>query len=328
MHVLLVNNSPIPVVTYGGTERVIWDLGRQLVQLGHQVSYLVPAGSHCDFARVLPVRPELGWERQIPADVDLAHFQFHPKFTPDTEPATPYLVTEHGNARKARPLPRNTVFLTRDHAARYGSDQFVYNGLDWASYGPVDFTRPRTHYHFLGKAAWRVKNVQGAISVARRAGQELAVLGGTRLNFRRGFRYTWSRRVQFYGMVGGAQKTALLNASKGLIFPVRWHEPFGLAVIESLYFGCPVFSTPYGALPELVPASMGCLSANGDELAEAIRSRQFDPRACHAHVVRNFGARRMAEAYLEKYQRVLDGEQLNAKQPVIQGQARELPWVT
>lgn len=28
MHVLLVNNSPIPVYGYGGTERVIWDLGK------------------------------------------------------------------------------------------------------------------------------------------------------------------------------------------------------------------------------------------------------------------------------------------------------------
>lgn len=34
MHILLVNNSPIPVYGYGGTERVIWDLGKTLVQQG------------------------------------------------------------------------------------------------------------------------------------------------------------------------------------------------------------------------------------------------------------------------------------------------------
>ena len=72
-------------------------------------------------------------------------------------------------------------------------------------------------------------------------------------------------------MVGGTQKTGLLNASRGLIFPVRWHEPFGLAVIESLYFGCPVFSTPYGALPELVPVHCGVLSDQASVLAEAVR---------------------------------------------------------
>ncbi|RQO81662.1 glycosyltransferase [Acidovorax sp. FJL06] len=322
MHILLVNNSPIPVYGYGGTERVIWDLGKTLVQQGHRVSYLVPEGSTCDFGQVLPIRPDAPWEGQIPADVDITHFQFNPR----TELAKPYLVTEHGNARKPKPLPRNTVFLSRDHAARYGSSEFVYNGLDWSGYGPVDFSRPRPHYHFLGKAAWGVKNVRGAIKVAQLAGVELDVLGGNRINFKRGFRWTLSRKIHFHGMVGGTQKTGLLNASRGLIFPVRWHEPFGLAVIESLYFGCPVFSTPYGALPELVPVHCGVLSAEAGVLAEAVQGNHFDPRACHQHVVEHFGAERMARNYLRMYERVLAGETLNAQAPVIQGPARELPW--
>ncbi|MDA8523058.1 glycosyltransferase [Acidovorax sp. NCPPB 4044] len=322
MHVLLVNNSPIPVYGYGGTERVIWDLGQTLVRLGHRVSYLVPEGSTCDFGRVLPIRPDAPWEPQIPDDVDITHFQFNPR----SEIGKPYLVTEHGNARKPKPLPRNTVFLSRDHAQRYGSTEYVHNGLLWEGYGAVDFARPRGHYHFLGKAAWRVKNVSGAIRVARLAGVELDVLGGDRINFRRGFRWTLSRRIHFFGMVGGTQKTELLGASRGLIFPVRWHEPFGLAVIESLYFGCPVFSTPYGALPELVPGDCGVLADNAPALAEAVRANRFDPRACHDHVVRHFGAERMARDYLRMYERVLAGETLNAQAPVIQGEARSLPW--
>ena len=322
MHILLVNNSPIPVYGYGGTERVIWDLGKTLVQQGHRVSYLVPEGSTCDFGQVLPIRPDEPWEGQIPADVDITHFQFNPR----SELSKPYLVTEHGNARKPKPLPRNTVFLSRDHAARYGSSEFVYNGLDWGGYGPVDFDRPRSHYHFLGKAAWGVKNVRGAIKVAKMAGVELDVLGGNRINFKRGFRWTLSRKIHFHGMVGGTQKTGLLNASRGLIFPVRWHEPFGLAVIESLYFGCPVFSTPYGALPELVPVHCGVLSDQASVLAEAVRGNRFDPRACHQHVVEHFGAERMARNYLRMYERVLAGENINAQAPVIQGPARELPW--
>jgi hypothetical protein len=70
-------------------------------------------------------------------------------------------------------------------------------------------------------------------------------------------------------MVGGQVKLDLLQGSRGLIFPVLWHEPFGLAVIESLYFGCPVYATPYGALPELVPPACGVLSAGRGELADS-----------------------------------------------------------
>ena len=130
MHILLANKAPIPVFAYGGTERVVWDLGKMLVQMGHRVTYLVPEGSSCDFARVLAIDPGKNWQEQIPADVDIAHFQFDPEFTADTQPDCLYVVTEHGNARAGWPLPRNTVFVSRDHAARYGSTSYVHNGLD------------------------------------------------------------------------------------------------------------------------------------------------------------------------------------------------------
>lgn len=322
MHILLVNHAPIPVYAYGGTERVIWDLGKMLVRLGHRVSYLVPTGSTCEFAQVLTLRPGVRWDEQIPGDVDITHFQFDP----GQGVGSPYVVTEHGNARRPLPLPRNTVFLSRNHAERYGATEFVYNGLDWDAYGPVDFDRERRGFHFLGKAAWRVKNVAGAIRVARLAGVELDVLGGTRINFRRGFRWTLSRKMHFHGMVGGEEKIRLLQASQGLIFPVRWHEPFGLAVIESLYFGCPVFATPYGALPELVPGGCGVLADGADVLAQAVQSSHFDPRACHAQAVSHFGALRMARDYLRIYERVLAGETLHAQPPAIRDLERTLPW--
>ena len=130
--------------------------------------------------------------------------------------------------------------LVKSIAERHGSPEYVHNGLDWEAYGPVDFERPRPYCHFLGKAAWRVKNVQGAIDVAGDAGVQLMVLGGTRLNIKRGFRFTWSRRVSFAGMVGGQVKLDLLQGSRGLVFPVLWHEPFGLAVIES----CLLYTSP------------------------------------------------------------------------------------
>ena len=322
MHILLVNGTKIPVYAYGGTERVIWDLGRALSQQGHKVTYLVAPGSHCDFADVRFIDPEASWESQIPADVDIAHFHFNP----GTELSRPYLVTEHGNARKPKPFPRNTNFISRNHGQRYGSEVFIYNGLDWSAYGEVDFSAKREHYHFLGKAAWSVKNVRGAIEVAKKAGVEIDILGGDRINFRRGFRWTLTRKAHFHGMVGGEEKNRLLQASRGLIFPVRWDEPFGLAIIESMYFGAPVFATPYGAIPEIVPSHCGHLSNRADELCEAIRGGNWDPRLCHAHVVEHFNAQRMAKDYVTLYERILAGEVLHAEPPVIRTVGRNLPW--
>ena len=322
MKILLVHQGlSVPVHSYGGTERVIWDLAKGLVALGHEVTFLVPEGSVCDFAKVISINPQKGILDQIPRNAfDLVHLQFRVGCEPDF----PYLVTEHGNTKSPSPLNLNTVFISKNHADRYGSKEFVYNGLDWSVYGAVDWAMPRRHHHFLGKGSWPVKNLKGAIQVARQAGVDLAVLGGTRLNLSRTFRFTPWRSIHFHGMVGGALKFRLLNESRGMIFPVRWNEPFGLAVIESLYFGNPVFSTPYGALPELVLPEHGFLSNSITALAQAVQGMKFDPRECHEWAVSKFNHVAMARGYLEKYQRILDGERMNASQPVLKENGHQL----
>ena len=321
MKILLVHQTKIPVFSYGGTERVVWDLAKGLIELGHEVTFLVPEGSSCDFAKVICIDATKPVMAQIPSDAfDIVHFQSNTEMEPDF----PYLVTEHGNSKREYPFPLNTVFISRNHADRYGSKEFVYNGLDWSSYGSVDWSMPRLRHHFLGKGSWPVKNLKGAIQVARRAGVELAVLGGTRLNLSRTFRFTPWRSIHFHGMVGGELKFRLLNESKGMIFPVRWNEPFGLAVIESLYFGNPVFATPYGALPEIVLSQHGYLSDSISDLALAVREMKFDPRECHQRAVSMFNHLEMAKGYLEKYQRVLDGERMNPSQPVLMANGHQL----
>jgi len=190
-------------------------------------------------------------------------------------------------------------------------------------------TPAETYAHFLGNAAWRVKNVQGAIRVARQAGKRLVVMGGNRLNLKMGFRFTADPRVRFAGMVGGEKKLSLLRNSSALVFPVRWHEPFGLAVIESLYFGCPVFATPYGAIPELVDKDSGLLSNHADALAAGLKNAHaFNRRHCHQRAVELFNARRMMLDYVRLYETVLNGTELNTSAPVLQEQQQDkfLPW--
>lgn len=320
MKVLLVHHATVPVFAYGGTERVVWDLAKALVTLGHEVGLLVPPGSRCGFAPVFPYEATCPLESQIPRGFDVVHLHFHP----ESEVDLPHLVTEHGNTKEPRPFPRNTVFVSRDHARRYGAEAYVYNGLDWSAYGPVDLRAGRHRHHFLGKGSAPVKNLQGAIDTALRAKLELDVLGARRFNVSRRFRWTWSRSIHFHGMVGGGRKNRLLQHSRGLLFPVRWHEPFGLAVIESLYFGAPVFATPYGALPELVSPEVGVLACSSEVLAHAMHLDTFDPRACHERVVRHFDHVQMARCYLLHYERVCAGEALNAAEPVLPGNGRAL----
>ncbi len=325
MNITIVYDGVIPVNLYGGTQRVIWYLGHELSKLGHKVTFLVEEKSFCSFASVIFMDKEQDIWNQIPKDTDVVHFhQTPPK---QTNTSFPYVVTMHGNSNAS--LDKNTIFVSKNHAQRYNSYSYVHNGLDWNDYMKPDFNK-KNYFHFLGKAAWRIKNVKGAINVVKKTKTEyLKVMGGKRLNLTMGFRFTLTHRASFYGMVGGKQKHDLLNHSKGLIFPVLWHEPFGLAITESLFYGCPVFGTPYGSLPELVNTEVGFLSNKREELTNAIENiSDFSNQKCHEYALEYFNSKKMAISYIDKYEHVLNNHYLNDSHPKLKNNQTEkfLDW--
>jgi hypothetical protein len=325
MNICLVIDAVIPVRLYGGTQRIVLWLGRALHEMGHRVTYLARAGSSCDFAPVLSLDVTRDIDEQIPRDTDIVHLHSGRTF-----PAGfPACMTVYTNARQPQELPANTIFLSRRHAEIHNAEAFVHLGLHPQEYGSVDLSTPGPAFVFLAKAAWRVKNVRGAIRVARAAGAPIDVLGGTRLNFGMGFRLTLDPNARFHGMVGGETKNRFLRHARGLIHPVLWDEPGAAAAVESLYFGVPVFSTPYGSLPELVPAHVGHLSQHQGELAAAAaRAEHYDRRAIHAWWQEHFTATHMARKYLAYYERILNGEALHPgpiRAPVTR-QKTLFPW--
>ncbi|HKI69383.1 MAG TPA: glycosyltransferase, partial [Verrucomicrobiae bacterium] len=268
MHVTLYKpgRRPIPPRLYGGTERVIYWLGKALIELGHQVTLIANAESCIPGAEMRVVAPEekdpCAWLKLVPDSTDLVHLWD----TSEPDSKKPFIVTVEGNGQPEQKFHPNTVFVSRRHAANHGSCHFVYNGLDPAEYA---FSERREDYAvFLAKARWKVKNFRGAVEVARRAGVELRVLGSRNwpLNLQR--LCPAIRGVRYYGMMGGWEKVQLLSRARCLIFPALWEEPFGIAITESLVSGCYVVGTPYGSLPEIITPKTGVLSANADELAE------------------------------------------------------------
>lgn len=325
MNILIIKpTAKLPVVNYGGTERVIWYLAKELSKMGHRVNMLVAPGSECPFADITEYRDDVPLAQQIPQGIDIIHYQ---ERADDSLGHIPHVVTVHGNVCRGE-LDANTIFVSRNHAERFGSDCYVYNGMDWDDYGQADLACERSYFHFLGKAAWRVKNVKGAIDVVKAVpGARLKVLGGHRFNFKMGIRLTFSPKVSFYGMVGGGQKFRLLNGSRGLIFPVLWDEPFGLAITESLYFGAPVFGTPFGSLPELVNGDVGYLTDSKSDMASHIADAcHYSSKLCHDYAVDNFNSRLMAERYLAKYEQVLNGRPLNSGKLKANANYRRYTW--
>lgn len=311
MNILITVQNKIPSLLYGGTERVVWYLGQELNKLGHKITFLAPLGSNCDFADIITYNPNLPINSQIPPYIDLVHF-FDDNLTEEIE--KPHIVTIEGNPFLIDSLNINSVFVSKNHSSRYNSSSFVYNGLNWDAYEKPDFNSKRSYFHFLGKAAWNVKNVKGAINVILATDNEkLRILGGHRFHPNT---FTLSPRIKFEGMVNDFEKSKLMNKSKGLLFPVLWDEPFGLAITESMFFGCPVFGTTYGSLKELINEEVGYTSNSLHELKDAIlNSESYNKKRCNEYVVEFFNSKKMTLEYLNLYEKVLKGETLNKDKP-------------
>jgi glycosyltransferase involved in cell wall biosynthesis len=293
MHVALFVRDRLPVRNYGGTQRIVVYLARGLAAAGHRVSLIAGAGTDVPEAELIPLsraqlrQPDLDL-RPLLRDGTEVLLSFAPLPHP---PDVPWIRSLHGNRRPGVVGAPNTLYLSRDHAARHGSAAFVYNGIDLSEfrYQPI-----KSGYDlFLGRLHG-VKGYRWAIEGVKRTQRRLVVAGG--------WRPSLSRRVRYVGQVGGAKKTDLLAGAACLWMPALWDEPFGLTLVEALASGTPVLGTRRGALPEIVSPEVGAL---GDTLDELVSRRddldRADPAACRARVERHFTHHVMAAGYLRMF---------------------------
>jgi glycosyltransferase involved in cell wall biosynthesis len=317
MHIALYHEAVIPPKKYGGTERIVYWLGKALLELGHKVTLLSHAGSELQGANLISTQPGTSWESQLPSDVDLVHLWG----TPSKEPAKRFLVTIQGNGKPGEVFNPNTIFISKKHAQNHGSEHFVYNGIDVSEY-PCDPQR-KEHLVFLAKASWKVKNLVGAIEIARAANLPIEILGSREYPLRlQRYLPRWGG-VKYHGMVDDIEKRAVLRNAKALLFPVRWPEPFGIAITEAMASGCAVFGSPYGSLPEIIDSNSGVCSNDASVLVQAIKEFKYNPEKCRARVYQGFSHLDMAKSYLSHYARVLEKGSIHPKTQPPKAQFKE-----
>lgn len=306
MHVAIFHPARLPIIGYGGTERIVVWLVRGLAELGIRVTLIAGTGSRIPQADVVEVdlraanRNGFDLTPHLPLSADIAHY-----FVPvHRVPPMPHLWTMQGSARPGFNPGSRCVFVSHDHAKRHGSDVFVYNGVDLSEY----IFQPKKHDNllFLGRLH-SVKGWRDAIRVARRSNRPVTIAGGWRPSF--------NRTVRFAGKVSGRKKAQLLAEASAVLMPIRWHEPFGIVIPEAWASGTPVIGRPLGSLPELVTGEVGGLAQSIDELAALVdHIGEWTPEACRRKVEQNFTHIAMAERYLEQYRHLLSKGALKAAQ--------------
>jgi glycosyltransferase involved in cell wall biosynthesis len=118
--------------------------------------------------------------------------------------------------------------------------------------------------------------------------------------------YVDGDRVRWVGTVVGRARDELVAGARAALFPLRWDEPGGTAVVESLALGTPVVGIARGCLPELVEhGRTGLLTTDEEELGELVRAAgTIDGGECRAEAATRFTPAVMAAAYLDLYQRL------------------------
>jgi glycosyltransferase involved in cell wall biosynthesis len=173
----------------------------------------------------------------------------------------------------------------------------------------------REYLAFLGRIA-PVKGTHNAIVVAQHSGIPLKIAGQIQPLYRDYYEtkvkpHIDGKLIEYVGEVDLAGKNELLGGALALLFPIEWHEPFGLVMIEAMACGAPVLAFPGGSVEEVVQDGVsGFVCPDIDAMVAATERLPLDPQSVRAYAVENFSVDRMVEQYVELY------ESLGATRPL------------
>jgi glycosyltransferase involved in cell wall biosynthesis len=175
----------------------------------------------------------------------------------------------------------------------------VYNGVDLKEFPFLE--KPKDYFLFMA-AMGEHKNPKDAILSAKKSKGKLILAGGKIREpyFSKEIKPLLDgKRIKHIGEVSGRKRVNLLKNAKALLFPIKWREPFGLIMIESMACGTPVIAYPNGAVPEVIEnGKTGFIVKNVNEMANAMRKIELiDRKKCRERVEKFFSNKKMVEKY-------------------------------
>lgn len=218
---------------------------------------------------------------------------------------------------------------------------FIYNGID-----SMDFPFSNQHDDFLLAAGRFVseKGFEDAVTVSKTIDIPVHIQGqsykdlneqhyfDTLLNYSQGSMVTIANFVDKKQLIDNYQK------ARALLFPIKWEEPFGLVMIESMACGTPVIAYNRGSVPEIIRDGLtGFIIDPDDEkrpgkgtwnikkqavegLVEAVkRIDEIDRQDCRRYVEENFSIEKMVERYEQVYHKVIENNRQKYKDSMFVG---------
>jgi glycosyltransferase involved in cell wall biosynthesis len=318
---------------YGPWENIVSLLTEQLVSMGIEVTLFasgdsITAGklvSVCErpYSEDPSIDPKV-WECLHIAELfkrsdefDLIHNQYD--FLPLSYSGftdTPVVTTIHGFSssailpvyKKYNDSTHYVAISEADKCAELDYIATIHHGINLEQF---PFVGEKGDYLLFFGRIHADKGVCDAIEVASKTGKRLVIAGIVQdeVYFREQIEpYIDGSMVEYIGSVGPEKRQEIIGGALAMLHLIHFDEPFGLSVVESMACGTPVIAFGKGSMPEIIrDGSTGFIVDNVDAAVQAVsRIGLLDRRVCRDEVEQRFTCQRMAQEYVEVYNKILE----------------------
>ena len=339
MRILLIADPhiPIPPNHYGGAERIVSLFGSEFARLGHRVDLIAGNGSnsfggnlyyHKAPTSSYPSRAyrKVAFQIQsllasIKCDViyNYGRFDYLEILLKVKKPILHCFQNQIDQAQIdfAENRIKENVFFhcisenQRSHALISTPSVVIPNPINTETF---QFGLGKGGYlAFLGRLTYN-KGVDIAIKSAIKSGKKLIIAGnipnetGAKDYFRKEIKpFLDDDLISWIGPVNDSQKQKLLANASALLFPIRWDEPFGIVMAESLACGTPVIASSRASAKEVInngKTGFLCDSSssepNIDSFVKAIKNiSKIDRNSCRTIAENKYEIKMLAPKVLE-----------------------------
>lgn len=336
-------------IGYGGIESIIILLAKGLSEKGHKIVLYAPFGSDLELPnmeiRLTTEKPVAGGDGETAADekklfeqiaeeqdeFDLIHSHIEPYIAKSNKGnyfsriRCPLVVTMHNQTyiqdninyyKKDTSLYQiHFIFISKNQAKPLNflaNQTVIYNGIDLTkinySAEPVN-----NQLAFLGRITPE-KGIREAIEIAKKSNCTLkigAIIDQQQIEF-----YEKEikpeidgKQIIYLGEANHKMRNELLGSSMALANPIKWQEPFGLVMAESLAAGTPIIAPDIGSVKEIIDdGKTGFIVSNENIIGESSEKIKkigtIDRKLCRETAEKRFNEDIMFDNYLKYYEKL------------------------
>lgn len=184
----------------------------------------------------------------------------------------------------------------------------IYDGVDIDEFG---FSPIHDNYLLYVGRIVPDKGVAEAVQIARRTGERLLIIGPVlpenQQYFDKRIKPYLSDKIEYLGHKKHEETIPYFQNAKCMLMPLKWEEPFGVTMIESMASGTPVIALRRGSVPEVIAdGKTGFICETIDEMVEAVgKIHQIDRLECRRRVEHMFTIHNMVDGYERTFQKII-----------------------